>query len=260
MTIATSASASATSVVQRASGSRTKINLTAFQYPSGYRGINYGAQLDRLRRDLGITLTGDTARGPARGMGLPQHAEHFFAIPDWGMIASNQNEALKIVLAALARKLGTNFAMMGISIDDQHMREHDATTMALLTHHARQPRNKVRMLPAQFGARYKGGQRLRDVRSTCLGSVNGEFGLNAYTVAVMLLTHPERLLTKKPTFCIRCPGTEYSIAGDGDFASCPIFGVVNGQIRFTAVKDVLGGNKAVFGAATGFVLPELIAS
>ncbi|MSQ73127.1 MAG: hypothetical protein EXR27_17850 [Betaproteobacteria bacterium] len=103
-------------------------------------------------------------------------------------------------------------------------------------------------VPAQFGQRYR-GRSVIDVRAML---EDNEFGLRAYHIAIMLLTHPERLSTGSELW-LYAPGDEYSLAGDGQFEFAPLFYFRGGEIGFDAI--FASGAYEVYGSATG-ILPR----
>ena len=58
-----------------------------------------------------------------------------------------------------------------------------------------------------------------------------EFGLGAYHIGIMLLTHPSRLQHFDDLW-IDCVGDEYASAGDGGFVSAPYFAFDDGEVEF----------------------------
>jgi hypothetical protein len=58
-----------------------------------------------------------------------------------------------------------------------------------------------------------------------------EFGLGAFEIGCMILTHPERLISSDDLW-IDCVGNEYAPVGVGDFSSVPFFSFRGGEVRF----------------------------
>ena len=79
---------------------------------------------------------------------------------------------------------------------------------------------------------------------------SSEFGLDAFAVGIMLLTHPERLVAYEDLW-IDCAGDEYLPDADGQFEYAPCFLFIDGKGKFDAgwFGDALEG----CGSASGFV-------
>jgi len=60
-----------------------------------------------------------------------------------------------------------------------------------------------------------------------------EFGLGAFAIGMMLLTHPERLQHYDDLW-IDCAGDEYDPDADGDFSRAPYFSFSGGGVEFAA--------------------------
>ena len=79
-----------------------------------------------------------------------------------------------------------------------------------------------------------------------------EFGLGAFAIGCMLLTHPERLQHSNDLW-IDCAGDEFSPDGDSDFSSAPYFRFSDGKVKFAA--SYVGIAYDYYGTASGF-LPQ----
>ena len=76
-----------------------------------------------------------------------------------------------------------------------------------------------------------------------------EFGLGAFEVAIMLLTHPERLLHEDDLW-IDCAGGEFAPETNGAFSDAPIFDFSDGRLGFgTGPASLANAN---YGSASGF--------
>jgi hypothetical protein len=60
-----------------------------------------------------------------------------------------------------------------------------------------------------------------------------EFGLGAFAVGCMLLTHPEREV-KWEQLHMDCAGDEFAPDADGDFSRAPVFFFSDGKVGFGA--------------------------
>ena len=75
-----------------------------------------------------------------------------------------------------------------------------------------------------------------------------EFGLNTFSIGIMLLTHPERLQHYNDLW-IDCAGDEWSADGSG-WSGCPCFGFL-GKLEFDT--GAVGYFYGVFGSASAFL-------
>lgn len=114
---------------------------------------------------------------------------------------------------------------------------------------AQQPNRDILVVPAQFG-KLHGGKSVRRAREV-MNSF--EFGLGAFAVSCMLLTHPERLQHAEDLW-VDCAGDEFSSDADGDFDKAPCLDFQDRLLAF-ATKSVDDASEH-FGSASGF-LPQL---
>jgi hypothetical protein len=77
-----------------------------------------------------------------------------------------------------------------------------------------------------------------------------EFGLGVFSVACMLLIHPERLSTED-TLMIDCGGGEHSVRCDYTFDRMPLFDFDISGIEFSIFYDDRSRN--LWGTPTGFL-------
>jgi hypothetical protein len=87
----------------------------------------------------------------------------------------------------------------------------------------------ILVVAAQFGLRHRG----RSVRRAREVMQPNEFGLGAFAVGIMLLTHPERLMHYDDLY-VDCAGDEYAPEADGGFSSAPFFDFDDGRVEFHA--------------------------
>ena len=104
----------------------------------------------------------------------------------------------------------------------------------------------ILVVPAQFGILHRG----RSVRRAREVMKANQFGLGAFAVGIMLLTHPERL-QNYDDICIDCAGDEFSPGADGDFSEAPIFHFDDGRVRFSTLWVSCAYD--YYGSASGFV-------
>ena len=116
----------------------------------------------------------------------PPNAEGWFAIPRWEAIAPAYDEAVEISLGMIARMRGGMF----FNSRRGHLRQTSHTKAAFRKLGHAQEGYGILVIPAQFGLRHRGrsARRAREVFAP------GEFGLGTFATAVMILTHPERLV------------------------------------------------------------------
>jgi hypothetical protein len=194
------------------------------EYPSAYRVRPVEAQVTELRKtfpSLG-TCVEKLGRRP-----LPQGAEAWFAVPRWQVLAPTYSEAVEMIVGALAsRRRFSN--RIPDAMGPAYLRQSDRTELAERMLAEQQPCNDILVVAAQAGIRHRG---LSPRRARVVMEGN-EFGLGAFAVGCMLLTHPERL-SDPETLMIDCAGDEYSIRGDGTFDRVPLFDYDLSGIEFS---------------------------
>jgi hypothetical protein len=77
-----------------------------------------------------------------------------------------------------------------------------------------------------------------------------QFGLGAFAIGIMLLTHPERLQNYDDLY-IDCAGDEFSPEADGDFSEAPDFNFRGGRVKFGTFW--VSYTVDSYGSASGFV-------
>ena len=60
-----------------------------------------------------------------------------------------------------------------------------------------------------------------------------EFGLGAFAIGIMLLTHPEREIQWELLY-VGCAGDEFYPGANGDYSSSPILRFYDGRVTFRA--------------------------
>ncbi|MEK7115128.1 MAG: hypothetical protein AAB847_02105, partial [Patescibacteria group bacterium] len=77
-----------------------------------------------------------------------------------------------------------------------------------------------------------------------------EFGLGAFAIGIMLLTHPEREVQWEQLH-VDCAGDEFSPGGDDDgFSFAPLFHFHDGEVKFLA--GWFGNARGRYGSASAF--------
>lgn len=178
--------------------------------------------------------------------GVRSGVEGLFAIPRWDKIAPTYNEAVEKVLELISKICVGKFKNYRGNLGPDRLHQHERTVAMLKKLGDQQKGYDILIFPAQFGIRHRG----RSVRRAREVFNKNEFGLGAFEVGIMLLTHPERLHHYDDLW-IDCAGDEYDVPGDDDrFTRAPLF-VFSDLVEFGA-GWIYGANKH-FGSASGFI-------
>lgn len=215
-------------------------------YRSGYRGpIGVDEQLAALRGQF-PELGGYDPE--ARATPVRSGAEGLFLVPRWERIAPTYGEALERAFAALRVANSGRFTnYRGRELGPGHLRRHPHAADAFARLAARQKGHDVLVVPAQFGARHR-GRSIRRAREVFRAS---EFGLGAFEVACMLLTHKNRL-GRCDDLGLDVPGDEHDPGGLGAFVRALGFAFDGEGVTFDS-RWLSGAHSAGHGSATGFV-------
>jgi len=216
-----------------------------YGYLSGYKPKSITEQTNRLRELFsGIGYANEKlAEQP-----LPENAEGYFAIPRWDKVAPTYGEAVEIIFNMIKKTRGQFYNYRDGRLGPQYLRLSKKTAEAFEAYYHEQADYDIIVIPAQFGLRHAG----RSVRRALEVMPGSEFGLDPFTIGIMLLTHPERLMDLNDLW-IDCPGAEYSPDGDGGFSRAPYFRFDDGRVEFGA-RDV-SGYVGHYGSASGFRPP-----
>lgn len=166
-----------------------------------------------------------------------------FAVPK---IEGSYNDALEKALASLkaARPfLNWREGKTGAG----YLRRTERTAKAMERLYAAEE-GKFVMIRAQSGEKHRG----KSVLQARAAFGEGEFGLGAYEIACILLTHPD-LLKSPDDLWIDCAGDEYAPGGDGVFSGAPVFYFRDGRLKFDARG--VGIAYSLYGSASG-VCPQ----
>jgi hypothetical protein len=214
-----------------------------YGYPKGYQQKDVHGQANLLRELIpGVGFHDEKLTE----LSLPNGAEGYFAIPRWQTIAPTYREAVEKVFALLAKQRKGKFQNYREGqLGEQYLRESEKTAAAFQKLSDEQKGYDILVVPAQFGVRHRGRsvRRAREVMNSL------EFGLGAFAVGIMLLTHPEREVQWEQLH-IDCAGDEYSPDGDGQFVSAPLF-YFDDRLEFDRSWVVDPGGDC--GSASGFV-------
>lgn len=215
-------------------------------YFSGYKPKGIAEQIEVLRKlfpNLGTYDESITAKP------LPPGAEGWFAIPRHTLVAASYNDAVQRVLELLEsdRKGKFDNCREG-RIGSQYLRQTERAVLFWERLGDGQKGHDILIVPAQFGLRH-GGRSVRRARAIMNSS---EFGLGAFAVGVMLLTHPQRLKHYDDLW-IDCAGDKYPLDADGSFTSVPFFHITinNGNVLFDSY--CFSHALTLSGSASGFV-------
>jgi hypothetical protein len=196
-----------------------------YGYPSGYKPKGITEQTNRLRELFpGIGYANEQlAQQP-----VPEGAEGWFAIPRWQKIAPTYPEAVQIVLDLLkAQRKGRFQNYRDGQIDAQHLRQSQKTAKMFQALGEQQKDHDILVVACQFG-KLHAGRSVRRAREVMPAS---EFGLDAFSLGIMLLTHPERLQDYNDLW-IDAPGDEFSDGGDSSFDRAPCFRFLGDRLKF----------------------------
>ncbi|OGG51750.1 hypothetical protein A3C18_00115 [Candidatus Kaiserbacteria bacterium RIFCSPHIGHO2_02_FULL_54_11b] len=182
---------------------------------------------------------------------LPDGAEGPFAIPRWQKIGKTYGEALQKVLDELSKAYGGKFKNWREGQLGPNNLRQSAKSVGMWEKLGNEQQGDILVVPAQFGLRHRG----RSVRRAREVMRKAEFGLGAFAVGIMLLTHMDRLQNVDDLW-IDCAGDEFHDPQNSDapFGLAPCFYFNGGQLRFgTEWSDDAIGN---FGSASGWSVPQ----
>ncbi len=209
-------------------------------YPQAYAPRTLPEQALRLR-DAFPRLGAVVPPAPPT---LPAGAEAWFLIPDWRRVTSTYNTAVTDALAALGASRSTSFSRIE-RLGPSSLRLH-ARTAEMSQRLPALGDSGLLLVAAQFGIRHRG----RSVRRSRAQFADHEFGLGAFAVAAMLLTHPERIAQFDQLY-LDCPGDEYSASDEQQFSEAPYFRFLDGRLAFGT--SWYGTSDAYFGSASAFL-------
>src|SRR3989338_8365363 len=177
---------------------------------------NYG-YLSGYRKPKSITEQCNILRQIFPGVGfadeklaerpVPTGAEGWFAIPKWQTIAPTYGEAVQKVLDAIKKaRNGKFYNHREGQLGPDRLRQSAKTERVFQKFGDEQKDHDILVVAAQFGIRHR-GRSVRRAREVIV-STSGEFGLGAFAVGIMILTHPERLMNYDDLW-IDCAGDEF---------------------------------------------------
>lgn len=211
-------------------------------YPPTYRVRPVEAQVTELRKafpELG-SCNEKLGRIP-----LPEEPEAWFAIPRWQAVASTYNDAVERVLDLLASRRRFSNRIAG-RLGKEYLRQTERSRLAESILADQQQGCDIVIVAAQVGKLHSGCS-ARRTRATLAGN---EYCLGVFSVACLLLTHPERLSTGE-ALMIDCGGDEYSPRADYTFDRVPLFDFDISGIEFSIFYEDRARN--LWGTPTGFL-------
>jgi hypothetical protein len=199
---------------------------------------NYG-YLSGYKKPKGITEQTNILRQLFPGIGfadeklaereVPKNADKgWFAIPKWQSLAPTYGEAVELVLNKLKEtRNGAFYNYREGELGSDQLRQSAKTASVFQKLAEEQNGFDILVVAAQFGL-YHRGRSVRRVREILLGN---EFGLGAFAIGIMLLTHPERLAHYDDLW-IDCAGDEFAPDADGEFWHAPLFSFRGDGLKF----------------------------
>ncbi len=217
-------------------------------YPADYKLKSIAEQIKILHERFSDVSWG-YFRPDEKAISLPTGAEGLFAIPRWEKVASSYNDAVEKALGLLKQTRTDGFYNYREGqLGQERLRQTEHTIAAWKKLGEAQNEYDILVVPARFGLRHRG----RSVRRARECFQVNEFGLGAFAVGCMLLTHPEREV-QWAQLHIDCAGDEFKSDGAADFSDAPNFYWRDGRLRFDADwYDRASGN---FSSVSGF-LPQ----
>jgi hypothetical protein len=234
-----------------------------YGYLSGYKPKGLTEQCNRLRKlfpGLGFANLDLLAQIESGKADLPKMSKEdgwaWFAIPNiWkpcrlAAFGTTYSEALLKVLDTIKQTRNGNFVNYREGqIDEKHLRQSVRTQRFWKELSEAQGNPDILIVYAQFGIRHRG----RSVRRAIEVFLGNEFGLGAFAVGIMLLTHPERLMNYDDLW-IDCAGDEFDDPdSDVRFGRSPclrfLFLFGDDEVEFSA--RYVGGASDDYGSASG---------
>ncbi len=209
---------------------------SSYGYLSGYTPKGLTEQCNRLRElfsGIGYANLDLLAQIEAGKAELPANAEGWFAIPNiWKKggqpkIGSTYSECVQKILDTIKETRGRLYNYREGSIDEKHLRQLVTSKEMFEKISEEQGNPDILIISAQFGLRHRG----RSVRRARVVMASGEFGLGAFAIGCMLLTHPERL-EQSDDLWIDCTGDEFAPDDDGRFSDAPFFNFYGDEVEF----------------------------
>jgi len=185
----------------------------------------------------------------AMQMSMPEGAEGLFVIPRWQTLAKTYGEAVHVVLTKLNETRKDKFInYREDEMGPDNLRESARKAEVMEQIAQSQKGYDLLVIPAQFGIVHRG----HSVRRARVVIGNKGFGLGAFEVGIMLLTHPERLQHYDDLW-IDCAGDEFKPGFEHEFSRAPLFNFSDDGLEFDASR--VGHAHGRYGSASAF-LPQ----
>jgi len=213
-----------------------------YGYFSGYKPKGITEQTNRLRELFPWIGYADEKLAEQC---LPPNAEGWFAIPRWEKIAPTYGEAVQKILDLIMQtQNGVFYNYREGQLGPQYLRQSQKSSKAFQKLGDEQKEHDILVVSAQFGLRHRG----RSIRRTRKVMNANEFGLGAFAIGIMIMTHPERIQHYDDLW-INCSGDEFSPDARGDFSWSPYFWFCDGEVGFRTrwVNDASGSCGSAFG-------------
>ena len=220
---------------------------SSYGYLSGYRSPKPIDQQVKLLNTFFSNL-GNVNKKLTRTC-LPDGSEGLFAIPRWQRVAQTYESALLRAFECLRETRRGKFTNCQEGILSSNFLRLTAKTAKAFEEVAAQQlgtEHHILILPCQLGLRHRGRsvRRAREVMSA------SEFGLDPFSTACILLTHPDRLQHFDDLW-IDCAGAEYSYQRGGSFDLTVSFDFDGSKVEFEASSSRYPSD--AYGSASGFV-------
>lgn len=223
---------------------------STYGYLSGYTKPKTIAEQDNILSGLFPGLSaGSVTAGLARAE-LPDGAEGYFTIPRWQKVAPTYGEAVQKVLDLLSKAYGGKFKNWREGQVGPNNLRQSAKSVGMWEKLGNE-QGDILVIPAQFGIRHR-GRSVRRAREVMEGN---EFGLGAFAVGIMLLTHMDRLQNVDDLW-IDCAGDEFHDPphSAAPFGRAPFFFFSDGKLRFGTGWS--GSAYGFCGSASGWSVPQ----
>ena len=203
-----------------------------YGYLSGYKPNLVHDQVEVLKKlfpELGDNPTVGNLAGD-----VPNGAESKFALPNvWRpelVLTGNYNDHVVGVLGLIKQdRDGKFYNYRDGQLGPERLRQSARTESAMRKVSEEQGHPDILVIAAQFGLTHR-GRSVRRARKVMVAQ--DQYGLGAFAIGVMLLTHPQRLQHYDDLW-IDCAGDEFDDPGADDrFDRAPRFKFRGGEVRF----------------------------
>jgi len=224
-----------------------------YGYLSGYEPTLVHDQVEVLKKlfpELGDNPTVGNLAGD-----VPNGAEGKFALPNvWRpepVLTGNYNDNVVRVLDLIKKdRDGAFYNYRDGQLGPERLRQSARAEETMRKLSEEQGHPDILVIAAQFGLQHR-GRSVRRAREVMIDQ--GQYGLGAFAIGVMLLTHPKRLQHYDDLW-IDCAGDEFDDPdADDRFDLVPGFKFFDGEVRFDAYWTDYANDR--YGSASG-VIPQ----